>query len=473
MNEIKIVVKEDKSVERKLIKTAQQLKNKYKGKKRVINEDKLKPKKPLRKAINVVVDFAIVIIVLTCGLLCFTNINSRFQGMPPSFGGFSAMQVVSGSMVKSGFKIGDVVMIKSVDTDTLKEEDIIAFYVYAQSFRNFKKSNCTKIDTSNIGNIKTKISLKKFFGFQEPIIKEAAVTGSKLVFHHIKAVYEDKVGVRWFKTYGSSNSYEDSWYVREDLVVGAYDSSGIAKTMAVGLGSFSSSWTMVACILIPLVLVAFTVIGDCMINVQLAWLECEVIDGKRKLTDKVCRENNIGYKMDKKTKYKVLASAPPHKKLEYVSLLWKNGSAPSEIKKYYLRKGMILRPLEEINKLHIECEKMFNDGVSEIKVAKYYNQRMKEIENKQEHYKKVFKQLRKKMKDKNNSLLVEDGVENTISKSNNQNKNTKPNSNRSRNRVGQQSNKAKVSSKKERTTSKSTSNLSRARNKQEVKTKNK
>lgn len=426
MNGVNVVVKEDKSVERKLLKTANQLKKKYKGKTRKVNEQILKPKKPLQKAISLVTDTIIVFVVIVCGLLCFTNINSRFQGMPPSFAGYSAMQVVSGSMRKSGFEIGDVVMIRSVNTDTLKEGDMIAFYVYAQSFRYFKKNQCITVDTSDIGELEYKTDVAGFFGFQNESIKTASQHRSKLVFHHIKYVLEDKNGVRWFKTYGSSNPTLDSWFIREDLVVGAYDDSKIAQNMAVVLGKFSSSWTMIGCILVPLVLVAFSVIKSCMVNVQLALLECEVLEGKRKLTDKVCLENNIGYNMSKKTKYKVLAMASQNKKLEYVSLLWKNGSAPSEIKKYYLRKGLVLRPLEEVNKLHAECETMFNNHESDIKIAKYYHKRMDEIEAKQDRYKKIFKQLRKKMKDMNKETeeILEQATDSKVDKKGKEIKNT-------------------------------------------------
>ena len=64
--------------------------------------------------------------------------NSKVQKVCPSVAGYSLMQVVSGSMVKSGFNKGDNIVIRSVDTDTLKRDDKIAFYVYYKSYKGIR-----------------------------------------------------------------------------------------------------------------------------------------------------------------------------------------------------------------------------------------------------------------------------------------------------------------------------------------------
>ena len=49
-------------------------------------------------------------------------------------------------MTKSGFYIGDNIVVRAVDTKTLKVGDKIAFYVYAASYRTFNVKNCEKIE---------------------------------------------------------------------------------------------------------------------------------------------------------------------------------------------------------------------------------------------------------------------------------------------------------------------------------------
>lgn len=380
---LSIYVHEDDSVHKKLTKKAIKLQKQY-YKRRKINEKYINKKSPLKKAISIVFDFALIAVALFCGLVCFCNVSSRMQNLPPSIGGYMAMQIVSGSMRASGFEIGDSVMVKSVNTDTLKEGDKIAFYVFAPTYQNFKEYRCTRITNDKIGELEYTTSLKSVLGIQNVEIQEAAKYNSRRVFHEIIAVYEDADGVRWFKTKGTSNATKDSWTVKETMVIGAYSDSGVANVMSLVIDSMTSSIGTVIVLMIPLVIIAVFIVGLCLKDVHTSMLENEIIEEKRKLTDDICVKNNVGFQMSTKTKYKVLATAAPEEKLTYIGLLWKDGKEPNALKKYYLRKRMLIKPLEEKNALHRECEKLFEEGENPKNIAKYYQTESERIEKKYE-----------------------------------------------------------------------------------------
>ena len=46
--------------------------------------------------------------------------------------------------------IGDKITVKSVNTDTLHEGDIIAFYVYADDYNSFDINSCVRIENDKI-----------------------------------------------------------------------------------------------------------------------------------------------------------------------------------------------------------------------------------------------------------------------------------------------------------------------------------
>ena len=104
-----------------------------------------------------------------------------------------------------------------------------------------------------------------------------------------------------------------------------------------------------------------------------------------------------GFSMDKKTKYKVLAQADENEKQTYISLLWKDGTAPTSIKKYYLRKRILLSGMEKLLNLNRECEKRLKDGEKPEKVAKYYLAEKEKITKEQKAKEKRMKNIRRKI----------------------------------------------------------------------------
>ena len=54
--------------------------------------------------------------------------------------GCTNMVVATKSMEKSGYYVGDAIVIRYVKTETLNVNDKIAFYVYPHSYRAFDES---------------------------------------------------------------------------------------------------------------------------------------------------------------------------------------------------------------------------------------------------------------------------------------------------------------------------------------------
>ncbi|MBE7076498.1 MAG: hypothetical protein E7374_01235 [Clostridiales bacterium] len=396
---VNVIMKEDGSVDKVLQKTADKLRDKY-TKKRKINEKILnfQRKNAFTKTVSIIFDIICVLMVAICAVLCFASINSRFQNIAPTFAGYSSLRVSSESMVASGFDVGDNIIVRSIDTDTLKVGDKIAFYRYPKSYNSFDLNTCIKVNSEEIKKHDYKTKPLQFIGMQSKSIRESAKANSKLIFHEIINVYEDDNGTRWFQTKGTSNNIADPEMVEEKVVLGIYDDSKTAKTISHLLGAISSNSGLITFILIPLGLMALIIVIELMKDIQVAKLECDVVEEKRKLTDEICVKNNIGFNMDKKTKLKVLATAPDDKKKEYIALLWKDGKAPESIKKYYIRRQVQLAPIVALRDVNRKCEEMYKNNVSMNKIAKYYRTERAKIEEKADQTRQKLKEMEKKKK---------------------------------------------------------------------------
>ena len=381
MEHVNVRIKEDDSVEKLLSKKAKDLQSKY-DKKRKINEDFLKKKTPLQKTFSIILDVFCVFCVLVAGVVCFSSINSRVQKVSPTFAGYANMVVVSGSMVNSGFNIGDTIIVRSVDTRTLHKNDKIAFYVYPDDYKSFDINTCEVVPDEEIPANSYVMSFSSLLGIQPDKIVRAAKSNSQLVFHHIREVYSDVNGTRWFKTYGSSNTADDVWYISENMVVGLYDESGAASFFSSVISAVNSQYGFLI-LLIPVIFLAIVISFDWIKAIVRTKLELDCVEEKRKITDPVCVRNNIGFGMDTKTKFKILAQASPEKTNEYLSLLWKNGSAPNNIRKYYTRRNILLDYNRQLLELNRECEKRFKKGEDPVVVAKYYTENKSRLEQEQ------------------------------------------------------------------------------------------
>ncbi|MBQ3047731.1 MAG: hypothetical protein IJD48_01805 [Clostridia bacterium] len=412
-NPIQLKVVEDHSVEEAIKRTAKKLKSKY-SKKRTINEKYLKKEKTkTQKVFSVISTITLAIVVTVCIALCISITIGNLTNVPPTFAGYGFMKVQTGSMTRetiriningeikefdSGLDIGETIVVHSVDTKSLKIGDKIAFYVYQPDYIKFKYLRPRKIggqELEQINSQKTKYNttLPLFFGVQTDEIKQAAQTGATLVIHHIVEIYEEPSGLRWFGTRGSSNQSVDFWQVSERMVVGIYDDTAFGQAMGTVLGFVTTLTGLMILVLIPMSVLISSIFKEALAAVCIAKLELDVVEEKRKITDDICVRNGVGFQMDEKTKYKVLVQAEEDEKLLYMSLLWKRGEAPRSIKKYYLRKELMLRPTKRLLLVNRECEKMFNEGVDVKKIAKYYNEEKESIQKEEREIRKKVRQL--------------------------------------------------------------------------------
>ncbi len=409
---VNVIVKEDPSVQKALDRTAKKLKNKY-SKRRPLNQKAIRSRTPFQIFTNVVLNVLTCILVVFAGLVCISSVNSSIHKVCPSFAGYSNFRIVSPSMVASGHKIGDTIIVRAVDAKTLKPQryengkfipgDKIAFYQSDDISRLYPR-DAALVDPADIGERKYTFEFNYLFGTKNSEMVKAAQSGCNIVFHHVYEVRVDEDGVRWFKTYGSSNGLKvnkndttaspDGWWVREDLVVGVYDDAPFSIFMSKVIGAFSASGG-VFLLFIPVGLLVFLIVRESVRDVQMAKLELDCVEEKRKITDEICVKNGIGYRMSKKTKYKILVQADEKDRLNYISLMWRDNTVPREVKKYVLRKQALMKPTQRLLEVNRQCQQMFREGVDPQKIAKYYAEEKAKVEAEETAIRQRVRELRK------------------------------------------------------------------------------
>ncbi len=368
----------EKGKEYSIEKIVKMLDKKY-NRKRANVKFLAKSQTPLQKAFSIFANVFLGLLVIFSALFCFNMINSRAQGTPASVFGYSALKIVSGSM-EPEFKIGDAILVHSVKPHTLKTGDNIAFYVNSAKTKEYQTKKLTTVDKMS-DKIEFNTTYNQMLGIQSNPIRLAAQSGSTLVFHQIIAIEEDENGYWWFQTKGLNNSSADMWRIGEDMIVGIHVDGGLANVFSGLLSSSQSSSSFLVMLIIPIVLLGVMVSLDSFRNVQLARLELECIEEKRKITDPICVKNNVGLNMDKKSKYKVLATADDSEKMAYVNVLWEEDKIPNSVRKYIMRRNHILHPLEKLRDINRECEKMYKEGKDLVSIGKYYEKERSKIEN--------------------------------------------------------------------------------------------
>ena len=150
---------------------------------------------------------------------------------------------------------------------------------------------------------------------------------------------------------------------------------------------------MIIIVSIPLVLMLILLIIILAKRIQVIKLIQDCVEEKRKITDEICVKNEVGFNMDTKTKLKILAQSSNENRSEYIALLWQNGTTPSNIRKYIIRKQFLLKPIQKILILNRECEKMFAQAYNPKQIAKYYIEQKKKIQKQQAKYTKLLSKL--------------------------------------------------------------------------------
>ena len=182
----------------------------------------VKNKSVKSKVLSVISTVLYVVLLLLLVFALIANLGKKDNQISGLFG-FSFAVVQSGSMIDGGFNVGDMVLIKSVNIDTLKKDDIIVFYKYKDPADNQVLSyvNSHKItDEITAGTYED-------FSSDDSVLNRGSVenavnANSMLVFHRIVDVFVDPYGERFFQTKGDSNGVVDDILIREDFVCAVY-----------------------------------------------------------------------------------------------------------------------------------------------------------------------------------------------------------------------------------------------------------
>ncbi len=375
-------------------KTTAKLKKKYRKEAKPSSLEK--PKKVWVSVFEWAFSIVTSLIILVLSTFTISVIVCRNTKTAPLYLGYSVMEVEEGSSAALGLNVGDIVATRMVKASSLKVGDKIAFYVDVNDSSKFKTKKMTEISENAI-KTEYDVPFVSLFGVHSSSVKTAAQSGCKIVLHEIDKIYVDESGHRWFKTKSSSNGANDPWTVNEDLVVGKQDESGFAIFMAHSLDTATNKPSvLVASTMLPLVFVVLIFGYILTRDIKMFVLERDVVEERRKLTDPICVKNDVGYSMNTKMKYKVLAQANIDEVPLYLSLLWQNGSAPNSIKKYYIRKRLLLSKNEKLLKLNRECSQMFKDNVDEKTITKHYLKEKEKINREYEKKQKRLAEIRKK-----------------------------------------------------------------------------
>ena len=387
----------EQSINKKEIeKVAKKLQKKYSRRSNINVELLEKKKTPLSKTLSIITNIIATITTLFCFLLCINTIVNAINHTPSRMFGYSTMQIASGSMsaktisinateYSSGFDIGDKIIVKTVEPTSLKVGDKIVFYAYSNNYLKYHSLSKEEIKVDEQTPTVYKNTLSSALGFYSPESYDAGANGAMLTFHHITNIYKDENGSLWFKTMGSANNSKDPWFINESMVIGLYDDSIEASNVLNFLNFLSSDLGFGLFLLLPILIIVSILVRTTITELHLSLLELDVVEEKRKITDAVCVKNNIGYRMDTKTKYKVLAQANEDEKAKYIGLLWKDGSCSFSMDKYYKNKEENLNQIKELLNLNEICEDRFNHDEPIEDIAIYY------IKEKQKILKKISK----------------------------------------------------------------------------------
>ncbi len=222
------------------------------------------------------------VIVLVASILMF---KAKINNEVPSLFGYSAVKILSGSM-EPNYHAGQVVMVKKVDTSTLKIGDVIAFYDYMDP--NVNTGDLVDNMSKQTYNLQT--NLGEFLGSGATKAQKEVAPYSKVILHRIANIStpsnpdDENYGKLFFQTKGDNNDLVDDHWIMEDYVVGILSSDNSV------IGNFFSFCTSTAGIIILIIIPCLALTAILTINV--------INEVKKYKEDKVLEEINV----DEKTK---------------------------------------------------------------------------------------------------------------------------------------------------------------------------
>lgn len=217
-------------------------------------------------------------------------------------------------MVASGFNVSDVAIIKKTDTKSLETNDIIAFYVYSGEL------NDTPDVSVNVDSLmKESLTITTLgSGVKENASSDKGTT--YIYFHHINKIVTDTNGKRWFRTKGSSNNVEDSFWTIEDNVIGKYVPAPAWVTDSIKF--LSSNNALAWIIIVPAGVLFMLNLFPFFDTLELLIMEEQVVKKKKKLDDDICLKKGLASGMTAKHKVMILKDAVNKDRPRYFALMW-------------------------------------------------------------------------------------------------------------------------------------------------------
>ena len=275
------------------------------------------------KVLSVISTVLYVVLLLLLVFALIANLGKKDNQISGLFG-FSFAVVQSGSMIDGGFDVGDMVLIKSVNTDNLKKDDIIVFYKYKDPADNQVLSYVTE------HKITDEISSGTYqdFSSDDSVLnrgttQNAVNANSMLVFHRIVDIYVDQYGERFFETKGDSNGVKDDILIREDFVCAVY--VGSSPFIQDVLQFVTSPTGLCVVILLPILLTIGLQIFSFMSEVRGTTAASKLLSRKLKYKDIDFTKIKVAEYLSEPEKVYLYDITDPEDKLNLAIILWDEG----------------------------------------------------------------------------------------------------------------------------------------------------
>ena len=205
----------------------------------------------------------LIIPVLVLSVICsIVMINAKRSNSVPNLFGYSLVTILSDSMLNSGFEVDDTVMVKTEDATEIKVGDVIAYYRYIEAISDVRelskrteaseKPEVTEASylngtSPNYSKVSSwRLYFNKVFAnltYTATEASERAVrSNSTIIFHQVVDVVEYQNAL-WFRTWGTSNldgngnPQYDSYWIKEDYVIGVYTNTSSVVRSFLGFAS--------------------------------------------------------------------------------------------------------------------------------------------------------------------------------------------------------------------------------------------
>ena len=283
----------------------------------------VKNKSVKSKVLSVISTVLYVVLLLLLVFALIANLGKKDNQISGLFG-FSFAVVQSGSMIDGGFDVGDMVLIKSVNTDTLKKDDIIVFYKYKDPADN------QILSYVQAHKITDEISAGTYqdFSSDDSVLnrgttQNAVNANSMLVFHRIVDIYVDQYGERFFETKGDSNGVKDDILIREDFVCAVY--VGSSPFIQDVLQFVTSPTGLCVVILLPILLTIGLQIFSFMSEVRGTTAASKLLSRKLKYKDVDFTKIKVAEYLSEPEKVYLYDITDPEDKLNLAIILWDEG----------------------------------------------------------------------------------------------------------------------------------------------------